>query len=93
MKKHLTTYAFIASLVMGFAGNVTAKQPGGYDVCAAGIKTGTCSHQNGKGKHDCENLWEKAVTNSNAYIHCKWIPGVTKSTGTCAPYGTQCNVK
>jgi hypothetical protein len=92
MKKHLTTYAFIAALVMGFTASAFAEE------CSANIKKGTCSHQNGKNKHDCEDIWEyggqwtgDGYKVGPRYYHCKWIPGLTQSTSTCSGTGLVCN--
>jgi hypothetical protein len=88
MKKHLTTYAFIAALVMGFAGNVAAEQ------CSANMKKGTCSQQNGKGKNPCEDIWDKGYADMNytgdQFTHCKWVPGATQALGVCVASGKIC---
>jgi hypothetical protein len=82
MKKHTSIYVFIAILVMGFTGSALAKK------CPADMKRDTCSHQNGKGKKDCENAWQ--TEGPTTFYHCKWIPGVTKSTGICIQSENKC---
>jgi hypothetical protein len=88
MKKHLSIYVFIAILVMGFTGNVVA-----YPQCGPNQDVGTCHHQNGKGKNNCENLYqeEKEIRGDCTYHlhqHCKWWP----VSNTCEPSGGLCKV-